>query len=242
LRSVEVMARSIQTVASSAQNAATIAREASASASQGGTAMDDTVSSINTLRGNVAETAKKVKHLTESAQEISKIVALISEISAKTNLLAFNASIEAVRAGENGEGFKIVADEVRRLAEQVTGATKEIEQLVTGIQSETADVLTMMERGTAQVVKSTQLVGETRKTLTNLVTISQQIDGLVASISDNTTSQISQADDVSQTMDSIARLAQNTTSESERTSGILKQLVTVAEDLRSSVASFKVGE
>ncbi len=242
LRSVEVMAKSIQTVASSAQNAATIAREASASASQGGTAMEETVSSINTLRGNVAETAKKVKHLTESAQEISKIVALISEISAKTNLLAFNASIEAVRAGENGEGFKIVADEVRRLAEQVTGATKEIEQLVTGIQSETADVLTMMEKGTAQVVKSTQLVGETRKTLTNLVTISQQIDGLVASISDNTTSQISQADDVSQTMGSIAQLAQNTTHESERTSGILKQLVTVAEDLRASVASFKVGE
>jgi twitching motility protein PilJ len=242
LRSVEVMAKSIQTVASSAQNAATIAREASASASQGGTAMEETVSSINTLRSNVAETAKKVKHLTESAQEISKIVALISEISAKTNLLAFNASIEAVRAGENGEGFKIVADEVRRLAEQVTGATKEIEQLVTGIQSETADVLTMMERGTAQVVKSTQLVGETRQTLTNLVTISQQIDGLVASISDNTTSQISQADEVSQTMDSIAQLAANTTSESERTSGILKQLVAVAEDLRSSVASFKVGE
>jgi twitching motility protein PilJ len=242
LRSVEVMAKSIQTVASSAQNAATIAREASASASQGGMAMDDTVSSINTLRGNVAETAKKVKHLTESAQEISKIVALISEISAKTNLLAFNASIEAVRAGENGEGFKIVADEVRRLAEQVTGATKEIEQLVTGIQSETADVLTMMEKGTAQVVKSTQLVGETRSTLTNLVAISQQIDGLVASISDNTTSQISQAEEVSQTMDSIAQLAENTTSESARTSDILKQLVTVAEDLRASVANFKVGE
>lgn len=242
LRSVEVMSKSIQTVASSAQNAATIARQASASASQGGMAMEETVSSINTLRGNVAETAKKVKHLTESAQEISKIVALISEISSKTNLLAFNASIEAVRAGENGEGFKIVADEVRRLAEQVTGATKEIEQLVSGIQSETADVLTMMERGTAQVVKSTQLVGDTRATLNELVSISQQIDTLVASISDNTTSQISQADDVSQTMGSIAVLADTTTSESERTSNILKQLVTVAEDLRASVSSFKVGE
>jgi methyl-accepting chemotaxis protein len=105
-------------------------------------------------------------------------VALISEISAKTNLLAFNASIEAVRAGEHGQGFRIVADEVRRLAERVSDSTKEIEQLVSGIQLETAEVLSMMEKGTTQVVTSTRLVADTRKTLLALVNTSQQIDQL----------------------------------------------------------------
>ncbi len=239
LDSVDEMVQSIQTVAGSAAEAATIAREASQAAIAGGTAMDQTVTSINQLRGSVAETSKKVKRLTESSQEISKIVGLISEISAKTNLLAFNASIEAVRAGEHGQGFRIVADEVRRLAEQVTNATKEIEQLVTGIQLETAEVLTMMEKGTEQVVTGSQLVSHTRTTLSSLVKTNQTIDELLQSISVSTASQTQTSQSVSLTMQSVAAVAENSASESNAVSDTLKRLVTVAEQLRVSIARFR---
>jgi twitching motility protein PilJ len=241
VRSVESMAKSIETVATSALETARIAREASESASRGGAAMQQTVESIEELRSSVAETAKKVKRLTESSQEISKIVALISEISSKTNLLAFNASIEAVRAGEHGQGFRIVADEVRRLAEQVSESTKEIEQLVSGIQLETAEVLSMMEKGTSQVVTSTRLVAQTRETLSGLVNISQKIDEFVQAISQSTHSQSQMSQEVSQTMHTIAESAVSTSQESQQVSQSLKDLLSVAQELQVSVAKFRVG-
>ncbi|MFZ4664868.1 MAG: methyl-accepting chemotaxis protein [Prochlorotrichaceae cyanobacterium] len=242
LRSVESMAQSIETVANSAMETARIAKEASTSASQGGVAMQQTVESIEELRSSVAETAKKVKRLTESSQEISKIVALISEISAKTNLLAFNASIEAVRAGEHGQGFRIVADEVRRLAERVSESTKDIEQLVSGIQLETAEVLTMMEKGTTQVVTSSKLVDQTRETLLSLVSISQKIDQFVQSISDSTHRQNEMSQQVSHTMQSIAQTAEGTSQESQQVCHSLKNLLAVAEALQASIAKFRVNQ
>lgn len=242
LNSVEQMASSIQEVAFSAMEAAQVAREASNAASEGGAAMELTVESIDDLRNTVAETSKKVKRLTESSQEISKIVALISEISAKTNLLAFNASIEAVRAGEHGQGFRIVADEVRRLAERVTESTKEIEQLVTGIQIETADVLTMMEKGTTQVVTGSQLVANTRKTLASLVDVSQKIDQLVQSISQNTASQTQTSQEVSETIQEVAKAAQQSSVQSQAVSETLKHLVLVAEDLQGSISQFRISD
>lgn len=130
-QSVQGIAKSIQSVAKSAQVAAKIAKKSRLAAQQGQRTMDETVENIDTIRGSVADTSKKAKRLAESSQEISKIVNIISDISEKTNLLAFNASIEATRAGENGQGFRVVADEVRRLAEQVTSSAQEIEQLPT---------------------------------------------------------------------------------------------------------------
>src|SRR3569832_2916329 len=124
----------------------------STSAQAGEEAMDRTVQKILNLQETVAETAKKVKHLGESSQEISKVVSLINQIALQTNLLAINAGIEAARAGEEGQGFAVVAEEVGELAARSAAATKEIEQIVESIQKETSDVVEAMEVGTAQVV------------------------------------------------------------------------------------------
>ncbi|MGD1917931.1 MAG: PhnD/SsuA/transferrin family substrate-binding protein, partial [Pleurocapsa sp.] len=141
LSSVEEMSTSIQDVATNAEKTATISNEAFVSAKEGNTVMDQTVDSIQGLRTTIGDTAKNIKRLGESAQQISQVVALIDEIALKTNLLAINASVEAARAGELGQGFTAVAEQVGALAEQSANATKEIAQLITGIQQETQEVV-----------------------------------------------------------------------------------------------------
>jgi methyl-accepting chemotaxis protein len=240
LVNVAQMDQSIQSVADSAQEAAAIATEAMVAAHEGDKTMDRTVSSIETIRSSVAETTNKAKRLAESSQEISKIVSIISGISEKTNILAFNASIEAARAGKNGQGFRVVADEVRRLAERVTDSTKEIEQLVSTIQQETTDVLQTMEGSTIQVATGSRLVAETKQTLQGLAQISKEFDQLLRSISTSTVSQAETSKMVNKTMQAVAAIAQTTSSESEAVVSSLQQLVLVAEELQKSVSRFRV--
>ncbi|OKH19217.1 methyl-accepting chemotaxis protein [[Limnothrix rosea] IAM M-220] len=239
-RSVRGIAQSIQSVAKSAQVAAKIARRSRVAAQQGQETMDETVENIDNIRASVADTSKKAKRLAESSQEISKIVNIISDISEKTNLLAFNASIEATRAGENGQGFRVVADEVRRLAEQVTTSAQEIEQLIGGIQEETVDMMKMMEESTSQVVTGTELVRKTKTTLQNVARISQEIDKVLNSISKATVSQRDASTKVTKTMQSVASVAQKTASESQSMSEQLKSLTNVAIALQESSSRFKV--
>jgi twitching motility protein PilJ len=240
LNSVEEMNRSIQSVAQSAQSAAQIAREALNATQTGDRLMGETVDSIDQIRASVADTSKKMKRLAESSQEISQIIGLISNISEKTNLLAFNASLEASRAGENGQGFRIVADEVRRLAERVTESLRDAEQLIGGIQSETAEVLQTMESSTNQVVTGTKLVRQTQGTLQQVAQISQQIDELLQSISASTVSQAEYSQKVTGTMQEVVDISQKTSTESQAVSESLQELLAIATKLQESVSQFKV--
>ena len=240
LTSVEEMEQSIQAIASSAQTAATIARQALEAAQDSDRTMDETVSSMETLRTNVWETTVKAKRLAESSQEISKIVSIISAISEKTNVLAFNAAIEATRAGENGKGFRLVANEVRRLAERVTDATKEIERLVRTIQQGTSDVLKTMEVSNASVATGTQLVAKTKSNLQEMAQIGQEIDQLLQSISVRTVSQADNSCMVNQTMQTVAAIAQTTSTESAAVLSTLQELLEVARELQLSVSRFRV--
>ncbi|WP_144865331.1 methyl-accepting chemotaxis protein, partial [Hyella patelloides] len=148
---VEKMSQSIQVVAENASQAEKIADDTYDTVLYSTSDMDLTVDSILTLRATVGETAKKMKRLAESSQKISQAVSFIEEIALKTNILAINATVEAGRAGEYGEGFTIVAEQVGALAEQSAAATKEIANIVSTIQSATLEVSQAMESGTAQV-------------------------------------------------------------------------------------------
>jgi methyl-accepting chemotaxis protein len=240
LNSVAEMTASIQAVANNAQNAAQISRQASESATIGGEAMDKTVDSIVQLRGTIAETAKKVKRLGESSQQISKVIALINQIALKTNLLAVNASIEAARAGEEGRGFAVVAEEVGELAAQSANATKEIEGIVEAIQRETSDVVKAMEVGTSQVVEGTRLVEQTKTSLGKIVEVSQSVDQLLQSISKATVSQTESSQKVAQLMATIAQISEKTSYTSEQVSHNLQETVAIAQELQTSVETFKV--
>ncbi|AFZ27577.1 methyl-accepting chemotaxis protein [Cylindrospermum stagnale PCC 7417] len=240
LNSVQVMTDSIQRVAEAAREAEIVARDASTIALKGGEAVENTVAGILEIRETVAETTRKVKRLAESSQEISKIVALISQIASRTNLLALNASIEAARAGEAGRGFAIVADEVRQLADKSAKSLKEIEQIVMQIQSETGSVMTAMEEGTQQVIKGTKLAEEAKRSLENIIQVANRIDILVRSITSDTVEQTETSRAVAQVMQSVELTAQENSQEAQRVSGALQHLVGVSRDLISSVERFRV--
>lgn len=240
LNSVQVMTDSIQRVAEAAREAEAVARDASSIALKGGEAVENTVAGILEIRETVAETTRKVKRLAESSQEISKIVALISQIASRTNLLALNASIEAARAGEAGRGFAIVADEVRQLADRSAKSLKEIEEIVRQIQSETSSVMTAMEEGTQQVIQGTILAEEAKRSLENIIQVANRIDILVRSITTDTVEQTETSRAVAQVMQSVELTAQETSQEAQRVSGALQNLVGVSRDLISSVERFRV--
>ena len=240
LSSIDEINQSVKTIADYAQEAATIARNGSIQAKEGDLAMDATVNSIEKIRATVANTSKKVKQLAESSQEIAQIVEIISGISEKTNLLAFNASVEAARAGEHGEGFRIVAEEVRRLADRTTEATKDIQQLVTTIQQDTTSVLQGMETSTSEVVNGSELVRMTKLNLRSLANTSEQIDEYLKSISTNTIKQTDNSKQINEKINGIALVAKTTSTEAQSVVESLQTLVQEAQTLQESVSQFKL--
>ena len=242
LDSIEQMSVSIEDVATNAGRAAVISDEAYITVQEGSTAMDQTVDSILSLRNTVGETSKKIKRLGESSQKISQVVSLIEEIALKTNLLAINASVEASRAGEQGQGFTVVAEQVGALAEQSAAATKEIAQIVAGIQAETKDVTEAMEVGTTQVVDSTRLVETTKDKLTQVLTRSQEINDLMRSISDATVSQTETSKTVTTLMHQMAELSEQRSESSSKMAQSMQDTAAIAQKLEAVVAQFKLEE
>jgi methyl-accepting chemotaxis protein PixJ len=240
LRSVEEMTHSLQLAAENAQQAAKIARDASTTALSGSTAMDLTVRNILGLRETIGETAKKVKRLGESSQQISRVVSLINQIALQTNLLAINAGIEAARAGEDGQGFAVVAEEVSGLAARCAAATQEIERIVEAIQRETGEVVRAMEQGTTQVVEGTQLVENAKHSLEQIQGVSSEIDNLVKIVSDATSAQVQTSNTITHLMEQIAEVASRTSDSSHNASASLRKTVAIARELQKSVETFVV--
>ncbi len=242
LVSVEQMSQSIREVAENASQAEKIADDTYNTIVNSTDNMNLTVNSILELRNTVGETAKKMKRLGESSQKISQAVSFIEEIALKTNILAINASVEAGRAGEYGQGFTIVAEQVGALAAQSATATKEIASIVAAIQAETQEVSQAMEAGTTQVVESTRLVEVTKESLRLVLEKSQTINQLMESISQTTVSQAHTSQNVTNLMQKIAQLSETTSKSSKEVAQSIVATAQVAQKLESTVAQFKVAQ
>ena len=241
LDSILAMTFSIQAVAENARQAADIAHIASTAAETGGKAIDATVENIVNLRTKVVETASKVKVLDDSSKRIAKVVALVHEISLQTSLLSINAGLEASRAGEEGEGFRVVSEQISKLAKQAVIATQEIEDVLTVIQQSTSEVSEAMEEGKIHVIDSTHMILDARQHLEKIFEVSHHIDELVQSISTATVSQAETSERVTKLMQEIATTSQHTSASSHQVSSSLRQTVEVAEQLQQSVGRFKIG-
>lgn len=240
LDSLQDMTASIQSVATNARQAADIARIAATAAETGGYAIDHTVENILHLQEKVVATATKAKILEQSSSQIANVVSLVQQISLQTNLLSINAGLEASRAGEEGEGFRVVAEQIGKLAKQAVHATNEIEDVLAAVQRGTQEVVQAMEEGKTQAIDSTHTILNARHNLEKIFEVSREIDDLVQSISNATVSQAQTSQIVTALMQEIAVTSQNTSDSSRQVSNSLRQTVKVAEKLQQSVGRFKI--
>ena len=240
LGQIQTMAESIQGVAANAQEAQLKVQQANQTLLEGDEAMNLTVDSILAIQETVEENAQQVKRLGEASQKISRVVNLIRDLASQTQVLALNASIEASGSAQEGQGFAVVAEEVRSLSEQSTAATKEIEQIVEEIQTETNQVVNAMEAGREQVIAGTQLVETTRQKLNSIATVSAQIRELVEEMAQAATAQAQTSASVSKTMGEVETIAQKTSEQSVAGAESFTKLLAVAQELQESVAQFKV--
>ncbi len=236
------MADSIEEVSGTAANAADVAQRSVEIAHEGANAVSRTIEGMGTIREQIQETSKRIKRLGESSQEIGDIVSLINEIADQTNILALNAAIQASTAGEAGRGFAVVADEVQRLAERASNATKQIEALVKTIQADTHEAVISMEQSTANVVSGARLAEEAGESLGKIEDVSNELAGLIQSISMASRQQASAAASITNTMSVIQEITLQTSEGTTETAEAVAELAELAVELRRSVAGFKLPE
>jgi twitching motility protein PilJ len=237
---VNNMTRSILQVSTNASQASQVAQRSLQAATQGSQAVQNTIAGMNGIREQIQETSKRIKRLGESSQEIGEIVELISDITEQTNILALNAAIQAASAGEAGRGFTVVAEEVQRLAERSSEATKQIGAIVKTIQTDTHSAVAAMEKSTEGVVEGARLSDAAGKALTEIETVSNSLARLIQSISTATEAQTQVASTVTKNMQQIQEITSQTTEGTKLTAESVGQLTKLAEELRDSVAGFKL--
>ncbi|MDJ0687444.1 MAG: methyl-accepting chemotaxis protein [Xenococcaceae cyanobacterium MO_188.B32] len=236
---IQKMSESIKAISANAGLAESIVQNANQNIAVGDEAMNRTVAEINAIQTSVNEAAQKVKQLGESSQAISQAVNLIGRFAAQTHLLALKASIEAARAGEQGKGFAVIADEVRSLAARSAEATAEIDNLVTRIQLETNEVVEAMNTGTKQVEVGTQLVRQTRQSLTEVTAASHEISQLVKEIAQAAVAQAETSGLVSETIANVAIIAEANSRSATKVSTSIEELYQTAEKLQVGIGQFK---
>ncbi|MEB2336200.1 MAG: methyl-accepting chemotaxis protein [Burkholderiales bacterium] len=238
--SVLRMAQQINEVSARAAESVKVARQSLNASEDGSRAVDNAISGMNGIRDQIQDTAKRIKRLGESSQEIGEIVELISDITEQTNVLALNAAIQAASAGEAGRGFTVVAEEVQRLAERSAEATRQISALIRAIQTDTADAVAAMERSTQGVVEGTRLSDEAGRALGEIGRVSNTLAELIDDFSTTTSRQAGSAGTVAQSIQRILLVTEQTSEGTLQTAGSIRQLSELAHELKNSVSRFKV--
>ncbi|WP_338921042.1 methyl-accepting chemotaxis protein [Pseudomonas silesiensis] len=232
------MAESIDQVSANAAESSAVAERSVEIANKGNEVVHNTIHGMDNIREQIQDTAKRIKRLGESSQEIGDIVSLIDDIADQTNILALNAAIQASLAGDAGRGFAVVADEVQRLAERSSAATRQIETLVRAIQTDTNEAVISMEQTTTEVVRGARLAQDAGVALEEIEGVSKTLAALIQSISNAAQQQTSSAGQISLTMNVIQQITTQTSSGSTATAESIGNLAKMASQLRRSVSGF----
>lgn len=237
---IEQMVDSIRLVSENAELSSEVAKNSLQNARTGAEATQNNINAMSRIRNQVQETAKRIKRLGERSQEISEIVKIIEDIADRTSMLALNASLQAAAAGEAGRGFVVVAEEVERLAERSTQATQEIDNLTRSIQLETKDAVTSMEETISEVVKGSSLANAAGRALIEIEQVSQNLAELINSITASSKQQANSSEVIAKSMADISKVTELVASSSKDASGSVRDLVSLADRLRASVATFRL--
>jgi twitching motility protein PilJ len=234
------MANNITEVSNRADSSSEVAQRALSASLTGQQAVQASLQGMNGIRDQIQDTAKRIKRLGESSQQISEIVDLIGDITEQTNVLALNASIQAASAGEAGRGFTVVAEEVQRLAERSGEATKQIAALVRTIQTDTQDAVSAMERSTQGVVEGAKLADAAGVAITDISKVSQELAEIILDIARTTRGQADQAQTVALAIKQILSITERTSAGTRESSQSTEELAALALELKKSVSRFKV--
>ncbi|MBI3393990.1 MAG: HAMP domain-containing protein, partial [Nitrospirae bacterium] len=237
---MEEMSATVVEVAKNASEAARFSGEATGMAEKGGNVVSETVTGMRAIAQTVENAAFVVEALGKSSNQIGEIVAVIDDIADQTNLLALNAAIEAARAGEQGRGFAVVADEVRKLAERTTKATGEIAGMIRAIQGDTQKAVASMKEGTQQVEGGVSLANEAGAALAQIVAGVRNVSEMVSHIATASEQQSSATQEISANVETIARLAQENGASISQSARAAADLLRLSTDLQQVVGRFKV--
>ena len=238
---MQEMSSTVLQVSDNSNKAADAARKAAETAKHGGGIVEDTLAKMRVIAESVGATAKKMEELGKSSDQIGRIIGVIDDIADQTNLLALNAAIEAARAGEQGRGFAVVADEVRKLAERTTTATKEIAQMIKNIQDETKAAVVAMEAGTKQVEEGVASTAKAGDSLQQIIHMSDQVGEMITHIATASTEQSSATEQVNNNMDQISKLVRETAVGAQQSAKACQDLSGLALDLQKLVGNFQLG-
>jgi methyl-accepting chemotaxis protein len=237
---VEQLTVSINHVAESAREAHGLSSESGRQSSEGGTVIQNTLESMQRIANTVQGAAMQIEELGEQSDQISSIVNVIRGIADQTNLLALNAAIEAARAGEQGRGFAVVADEVRLLAQRTANSTQEITEMIKKIQTGTRNAVSNMEVGVQQVNVGVEQAGEAGTAIINIREASGRVVSVVDQISLALREQSEASQDVARNVERIAQMSMQNSEAVDDTSQTAKTLQQLAEALQKQVASFRL--
>jgi len=239
-QTVKAMSEAMKQMAEESTKSAEIAQQSVDIAAAGGSTVRRTISGMDNIREQIQETSKRIKRLGESSQEIGNIVELIEDIADQTNILALNAAMQAAMAGESGRGFAVVADEVQRLAERSANATKQIDALVKTIQADTNEAVSSMESSTSEVVSGAKLAEDAGEALQRIEQVSQKIAGVTQTMAARLQQQSQEAGSIDETMSVVQGITSQTSEGTEQTTQSIETLAQMAEQLRQTVARFKL--
>ena len=237
---VEEMTMTAGEVARNSQEASDIAQEASNTAKNGQKVVTEAVASMQLVAEAVGQSSTVITALGRSSDQIGEIVGTIEDIADQTNLLALNAAIEAARAGEQGRGFAVVADEVRKLAERTTKATKEISGMIRQIQADTKRAMMSMEDGTQKVGNGVMLANETSDALCRIQGLVLQTAGMIQQIAAAAEEQSTTTHQIAKDLEAVSQVGEETSAGAEESAKRGHELRGRAEDLKSIVTTFKV--
>ena len=233
-----------QTVIDIAKNASTIAVSATETAkiaNDGKGIVNKSVDEVKAIADTVRESAKMIASLGERSSQIGEIISVINDIADQTNLLALNAAIEAARAGEQGRGFAVVADEVRKLAERTAKATSEIGRMIKAIQDEVDKAVSAMESGTKSVEEGVEFSVKAGVALDNIVKSVEGLQSMVQHIASATEEMSSVSEQINGDIEAIASVSKQTLASSDHTAQAASHLTGLATDLQEIVGHFKIG-